>query len=1154
MGSRTTSTPVIVTATGDSLKFKQDGLNNNNAFLAPSVIRRADMSPVEGRGFTFAFWIKHNTHRNSSDIRYMTGFNSSSVLKLNITRANIGSNNGQLEVQFKDSGGASNRLFFHDWFIDYENFTADGATWKHYVFQWTGETSSIINEFKAYVNGVEILPDSHVDGGATTLDMVGGSTALFGVNTLVGGSGADLNDVNVTHMVWWNESISAAAVTELYNEGKMFDVKERHSLSSTVVAYWKMRTEDIIFDSNNAVTCSDSSGNGLHVFNYHKGTGAFEVDSNVIPFTDDEIITITTTSGVFSSPVLEFAKQKAAQGTNPTIEEAESSTIPALSDLGIIVFNDLNVPQAGVFYPTKNYDPQFTNIDADDGAVVPTIRVEGQSPQRGVSDGYFLREVYSQTFTGFKEEGFTSGEKFFLTGTDPNVIPGFESKLKDKKRIVLSIPTQGTHQFGVINASNANSYINDTSNVRQPLMGYYNRDLKKWEPIARGLSVNQGEKTTIGLKNTLNDSALGFSNVTGDLIYRQDDNAQPLVGESFSKLPAFGRPTKVYGFPFHGKYHATSSQIFNMSDFISEPFLLEKCILEISCSVSMTTGSGMVVRSGSSDDLVFQEGDKINNISFMPTFFLLNQRKGHHDFSLIVNDQNLGEELMISSSIPGIFTTAENTNRNVDTVRDLVTYGQISMIARDTTVARTGELTLDEYLKKGLSRDLNIKRENFNVGSGSIEGTFRLEFPSRTSGIIENGPSLSVVLNNGVTSSISLSDPFGGRFDDNLDFSTSRAITGGVPSGFKDGHFMTGPLSGSVTMTEVSANSSGSFDTTSPYVLLPGDNIILGCQAPFSNNIFLNGPTNLKSHKISLTMGQLDDAKLILYGSEVRKSRETESRFRQQLISEAVSTSIGSKGFLPLDEFITEPKNTMSGTYVDRFVEGSINSVRGINGLFSNGTAGDDVGAFRRFVNLPSINEKIIDSILPSIKSYMEDLEIAISNDTIQSTVGTRDILTQNGVAKKSPFEIKKQRISNEDIKISGETLDNSRKIIFMFGRDGVTMQSSKRGTSGFLYGIDGLLPRNEFCIFRHDKFGQKAYMLEQRRDTATISGESFDAPLIIRYVKDGDQALPADTISVNLSPFATSSIPFEEGKLTERNIDPISIDNTSIVRSLDET
>jgi hypothetical protein len=104
-------------------------------------------------------------------------------------------------------------------------------------------------------------------------------------------------------------------------------------------------------------------------------------------------------------------------------------------------------------------------------------------------------------------------------------------------------------------------------------------------------------------------------------------------------------------------------------------------------------------------------------------------------------------------------------------------------------------------------------------------------------------------------------------------------------------------------------------------------------------------------------------------------------------------------------------------------------------------------------------------------------------------------------------------------------------------------------GAKGFKYGLKNYKPYRSTAVFKRDSYGQFRDMLEQRRNTSFYIeterfGEIIDShysprgrithPVQCKFVSASDgitRVGPASTMSSNLSIYATSSIPFTEGK-----------------------
>jgi len=149
-------------------------------------------------------------------------------------------------------------------------------------------------------------------------------------------------------------------------------------------------------------------------------------------------------------------------------------------------------------------------------------------------------------------------------------------------------------------------------------------------------------------------------------------------------------PISTFGFPIHPKFHATSSQAFNVNNVIDRPFLIEKIAYQFRANIfaSATIQSG--VGYGSESD--YMTPAFISTPT--PTFFILNQRKCSLPDSLessisalSFTDENevLQSLFSYTSSIPSnvLLTSMSSGPGNstfVDTTRDLVTFARLSTI------------------------------------------------------------------------------------------------------------------------------------------------------------------------------------------------------------------------------------------------------------------------------------------------------------------------------------------------------------------------------------------------------------------------------------------------------------------------------------------
>ena len=93
---------------------------------------------------------------------------------------------------------------------------------------------------------------------------------------------------------------------------------------------------------------------------------------------------------------------------------------------------------------------------------------------------------------------------------------------------------------------------------------------------------------------------------------------------------------------------------------------------------------------------------------------------------------------------------------------------------------------------------------------------------------------------------------------------------------------------------------------------------------------------------------------------------------------------------------------------------------------------------------------------------------------------------------------------------------------------------------NGYRYGLINTEPMNTTAVFRHDRYGQFRDMLEQRSTSRFfIEGRPDDGAVTVSFTRvtsSMDSDKPSNTNSSNLSPYATSSIPYIDGEFRNRS------------------
>lgn len=563
---------------------------------------------------------------------------------------------------------------------------------------------------------------------------------------------------------------------------------------------------------------------------------------------------------------------------------------------------------------------------------LPTITAPGRSIS-GISDVH-MKFTPGEDVSPFNDARIKIiPEDFFIQqGSDPNIISGMSAPLWSKTQFVVDLSPNEETTFGLNTPSltRVSSSLETDPDIKQQLMVYWNNSLKRWEKIAQGVSGNPARES---LKSMIASGAVGFSGI--DMVSKGDTASyadQNIV--SSDVLNSYVRPTSTFGFPFEGKYHATSSQYIKASDLgITKPFVLEKC--QISFDAKFEFGQDGPI-SEDAYSLLYnytspgtRTVDSLQRI-YIPTFFILKQQD-YDNFSLDI-DYELDFNAVLSSysrniSIPNSsvkLSTNNVTSSYVETSRELLTYGQITLFASSSLGDKKFEIR--DLLDNGLSRDgeVNILQLNGHTGSlgdredmSSLTGSFSFNFPCRTTGKIDGGSRLRVKEDiSGYLQGLWLDNKLGGRSYANLDAS-ARSIVNGTPSLKKAGSYETFYTAGSsANYLKIKIATADSADIFSPYVIMPEDNIVFGWQYPITNMLYDRSPGTDVQKFHSMTL--FENSKLTLFGCQLKESKEFHETINQNLGSSVIHEVIGAETVV--DQFELSRAIENKGNYLDNFV------------------------------------------------------------------------------------------------------------------------------------------------------------------------------------------------------------------------------------------
>lgn len=600
---------------------------------------------------------------------------------------------------------------------------------------------------------------------------------------------------------------------------------------------------------------------------------------------------------------------------------------------------------------------------------------------------------------------------FYATGSlIEDVGFGFESSLLSKTIIQIDLNPSTTYSASIQNGqtSDGTNPITDVTTdvsggllyadrafvgtANYPMM-YYNFDIRKWEGIGRGIPTN----ITGGMNSTaLSSSAMQELSVKFNLD-EQTYGFGPSYGfdaSSFGQNAAL--PMSAFGFPVHPKFHATSSQLFHLSGVLDRPFILEKITYEFSGSYS--TGSLESSRDRFSTLSSSFSGDAATGNCGAPisTFFILNQRgptgfnttisptvrqDGRSETSLVpdILSPHTGVDPttqspwrhVLTASIPtSIQLSRSGSETQVNTIRDLVTFAQISSLGESFT--DTNRVLLE--------RDLNIVGLQDQQGVTLWSGKYILSSSVKTSPYQTFALPIYMGINDTATLKF-LANPgfghFGGR---SLIENSGRDYNGRVVGNELTSSIVLSDSQNNFTVT-IKPDSRGSYN--SPYILQPTDKLVFGWQVPLGSKMYSEGQGTARlgwSSALSIAPGA---GKLTFYGSFIRNASEYHRTLNQNLTTDSIHETFGSDDIS--DQFQTDSKIMYSGSSIINYITGSMSTSLASRRLLSTALHTGSVdnlfgltlstGAenrarllgFNRNYTLVSQNERFYDTLMPRI-------------------------------------------------------------------------------------------------------------------------------------------------------------------------------------------
>jgi len=743
-------------------------------------------------------------------------------------------------------------------------------------------------------------------------------------------------------------------------------------------------------------------------------------------------------SGFLHSTPFNVKEEALRRQTHPTIARPSND-----SRLGN---HTINFDDSRAIHLTNNGSTSFPTMLTSDDPTFQSIyssHVHGQltsqaaSASFGVLDEFYV-ENNSVSMTPFIESKvyIDSGSQFYQTGTLASVMPGFNQSLKNKQQIQIFKDVSSETIIG----STANiahdatemahwlAYFDfSTSTFQNPGFGCYPSHSNIVAGTDAGIIQREkfihrntlafgpvGNQTIAGFPSVANNPADGVGtpylwSAFGQVVYSNtgSDPGYPIrfpMSGSSGYIKNLGRPIDTFGFPGTDNYNPpTDGTLLSMSDYINEPFMLEKISVRFKCKTRFESEDKLLISQAGTADAGLPgtlfpggRGSSFRNFDESVTYsiyakaittFLLRQSPAKnsimHQSDLSTNFAQVSVDRVVSGAF-----------------RDIIGYGQTMVVqeknsfnSEETSYAlaqdHTGSLIRingNTVVSEGLGREQNVVfapkasvsesaefevdcNINFgpkNIYASDFRGTLETQTPKE--GANSSFTAITMQYKNNRSNLY------------NLESVEERRLSGGVNGTIPDKNlkqmvFQVGTgVGNSIITSQTPPVNHEEFDDHTPYLLLPEDKLILGIQAPISND-FVQG-NEITANYIKIQPGQIE---LTLYGSTLSADLPKKISLNQNLGTHTVHEHIGESS--PSDQFMVAQVVDLSGSFSDNIVSGSSDATtiyedkhpqtgeivklgRHVGGRASQGTQGE-TAARKINYRLEDEQERIYDTIMP---------------------------------------------------------------------------------------------------------------------------------------------------------------------------------------------
>lgn len=628
----------------------------------------------------------------------------------------------------------------------------------------------------------------------------------------------------------------------------------------------------------------------------------------------------------------------------------------------------------------RSSDPLNNGIDSnvkfDDSATVlfeesiasfpaMTVNAATVQPTSSITADALLRASMQERMpkTPGSVEGITPFNEslFDLPATQENTgsisyAPGFSIPVRNKIAVPIDITSNEEHflfrlGFAETNADPDGLFYGRASTG----YSYYNFVEKRWEVIGLIANVYAGDvgdasqldSTTLDGQNYFMSQFVGTPNASRESKFPPAVTQDNLDYLGYDKI---GSPTEFFDAPRAARYHATSSQGLTLSNFIQQPFVLERVDVKIPVVARRKHGGQL----GAASDPFEASLRDIDNL----VFFLYRQAGS-------ANQPTETQRFLIAHESLSFYNSLINTSLDYKKHNPVFAHDFKLSITSSAESIFTGSISFSMYPR--------VTSTNFGGATAfSFFDTNASKYKGCRTQNFWTGPVTSTLSGSVNPASGTISNTDGNTFwrvsnasEPSLVFETELNPDQRFLINYATGSLLPAQSAPPLTLpADVRYYNSVNWSQTKmPYLLLPTDQLIVGLESDINVRMSRNGnysdgdDTSILSQTSSFFKVLTDAAQVTLFGSLVQNSSaKIYNSINQNLVSPAVHEIVANVQD-DTDQFDIAEKELYVGSYLDNYITGSITTGdRGIakSRLLDNVNSS---GSFESFVTLPREND-----------------------------------------------------------------------------------------------------------------------------------------------------------------------------------------------------